>query len=66
MTDDMHWQDIAYIPEVSDLQSQTKDIIKKVCKEGDYKWTEIIVAFHTMIGDAIYAAELELEDEKNE
>ena len=63
MTDDMHWQDIAHIPEVSDLQSQTKDIIKKVCKGGNYKWTEIIVAFHTMIDDVIYAAELELEDE---
>lgn len=63
MTDDMHWQDIAYIPEVSDLQSQTKDIIKKVCKEGNYRWTEIMVAFHAMIGDAIYAAELELDDE---
>ena len=63
MTDDMRWQDISHIPEVSDLQSQTKDIIKKVCKEGNYKWTEIMVAFHAMIGDAIYAAELELEDE---
>lgn len=63
MTDDIHWQDIAHIPEVSDLQSQTKDIIKMVCKEGNYRWTEIMVAFHTMIDDAIYAAELELEDE---
>ena len=63
MTGDMNWQDIAHIPEVSDLQSQTKDIIKKVCKEGNYRWTEIIVAFHAMIGDAIYAAELELDDE---
>lgn len=65
MTDDIHWQNITHIPEVLDLQSQTKDVIKKVCKEGNYKWTEIIVSFHTMISDAIYAVELELEDEDN-
>lgn len=63
MTDDMHWQDIAHIPEVSELEIKTKYIIKKIYKESNYKWTEIMVAFHAMIGDAIYAAELELEDE---
>ena len=63
MTDDMHWLDIAHIPKVSDLESKTKDIIKIICKEGNYKWTEIMVAFHAMIDNALYAAELELEDE---
>ena len=33
VTDDMYWQDIAHIPEVSDLQSQTKEIGRASCRE---------------------------------
>ena len=59
----MNWQNITHIPKVSELEIKTKYIIKKVYKEGNYKWTDIIVAFHNIIDDAIYAAELEMDDE---